>query len=237
MASSRSDDGFATPAAATISLAIGVIASAVVAASVGALRQERADYGRVQAQFALEGAQAQAAFDLASGQTLGPTHWQVRFGGVSFEAIAEPELPKLSLTNAAALADTQFTRWGIGAPAVLKARLETLAAQKTQVANLIAPADSAANWRLCARSAISPYGVSAAVPIALPTTLQPGAVVSRTGQLWRLRLASGDGWVDDRIVRFTGAADHPLSVAAQTFGRGAQMGNTCQALDAAKLGS
>jgi hypothetical protein len=233
MASSRKTDpeaGFATPAAAVISLAIGVIASAVVATSVAALRQERIDYQRVRVQYALEGAQAEAALQLAASPTLGPARWRVVFSNTSFEAIAEPELPKLGLSAAAALPDAQFAVWGVTSPPALKIRLDALAAQKSQVANLIAAADGAPAWRRCARTAISPYGAASLIAVAAPRALQYGVGAGRTGQLWRLRLASDDGWVDDRIVRFTGSPDHPLSVAAQSFSRGALMGDRCAGL-------
>jgi len=35
--------------------------------------------------------------------------------------------------------------------------------------------------------------------------------------------------VDDRVVRFTGSSNSPLSIAAWRFGRGNPLGLTCQA--------
>jgi hypothetical protein len=225
--------GFATPAAATISLALGIIATAVVTASVTALKLERSDYERVQTRYALEGAQAQAALDLMGSHSQGPVTWQVSFEDARFEAIAEPELTKLSLKAAAKLPDAAFARWGVRSPSDLKSRLAALATLKRQVTGAIAPADTATTWRLCARSAISAYGMAAAAPTAPTTTLALGGGGGRTGQLWRIRLAAPSGWVDDRIVRFTGSMRRPVAVPAQWFGRGAALGDRCSAPPAA----
>jgi hypothetical protein len=225
-ATSSSSGGFATPAAAAVCLAFGVMASASVVAGVSALSDERRDYQRLETEYALEGAQAQAAVDIWSNQQQGWGHRRSVFGDRSFEVITEPELAKISLARASQLDDADFGRWGVATPELLRARLAQLSVASVQSAHLLGSADGSAAWRLCARSSISPFG--AADHLITPTT-EPGATAStgHMGQLWRVRLASDDGWVDDRIIRFTGSATHPISVAAHWFGRGGQMGEAC----------
>jgi hypothetical protein len=220
------DEGFATPAAAAISLAIATVAAAVTVASVQALRFERSELARSKAQYALAGGQTEAALVLMGSRSQGPTRFRVAAGGQSAEVIAEPEAEKLGLVTAAALGDAELARLGAMAPSHARADLAALADAKGQAANRIVDADASQAWRLCARSFISPYGAASRPPSAIWTWPQPNGAVSRTGQLWRIRVAH-DGWVDDRVVRFTGSRDHPLAVAADAFGRGREMGDAC----------
>jgi hypothetical protein len=146
--------------------------------------------------------------------------------------VAEPEAVKLGLGEAASLSDEDLHAWQVAAPAALRARLAVLAGETDQTANLIAVADPSATWRMCARSAISPYGTAKTLPAAVYGSLTPGVGAGRVGQLWRIRVASAGGWVEDRIVRFTGSTERPVSVASDWFGRGSQMGAACATLGA-----
>jgi hypothetical protein len=224
------DEGFATPAAAVISLAIAVAAAAVTTTSIMALHEAQADNRRMRAEFELEGDQAQAALQLMGRGDEAAARWSIGDPGGATEVIAEPEAQKLSLQTAPALSDAELRAIGAGDPARVRSSLAALAAELGPTANLIASLDSDARWSLCARSAISPYG--AAGRLAAPPLGARPIGSGRLGELWRFRLARSDGWVDDRIVRFTGSNAHPVAVAAHWFGRGSAIGGRCAELAA-----
>jgi hypothetical protein len=225
------EGGFATPAAAAISLAIALIVSAVVTLAVTTLHHERARLAALRQQSALEGAAAEAELTLMGSPSQGPVRWSLPVDG-GVEVVAEPEAAKLGLSETAALADENFRPWQVAVPTALRARLAALAADTDQTANLIPGADPSAIWRLCARSAISPYGAAKTLPATQFSAPILGVGAGRVGQLWRIRLATADGWVEDRIVRFTGSSQRPVSVASDWFGRGPQMGDACANLGA-----
>lgn len=195
---SAAEAGFATPAAAAISLAIAVVAAAVVLRSVALLRAERAAAARLEAEYALEGAQARAAFDLIGSANAGATRWSVEAPDSSFEAVAEPEATKLGL------------HW------------------KGAAQGDVGSAPPVSTSPVCARSFASPYGMAATAPSPHWAVLNPGLPMARVGQLWRIRVASGSGWVDDRVVRFTGSLRHPIDVLTDNLGRGPKMAAACE---------
>ena len=226
------DAGFATPAAAAISLAIALIASAVMTLCVTTLRHERDRLAQLRVHAQLDGGVASAELTLMGSTATGPMRWSLPGANGALEVVAEPEASKLGLTEAASLDDSAFEAWQVTSAGALKAELTALASRTDQTADLIAPADPSPTWRRCARSAISPYGTAKSPPniaYGLPT---PGTGAARVSQLWRIRLASSDGWVEDRIVRFTGSLQRPVSVASDWFGRGSQLGGACANLGA-----
>ena len=222
------DDGFATPAAMVISFAIALTAASVATVSIMALRTAQTDNQRLRAEFALEGDRARAALGLMSRADETAVRWSTNGPDGATEVVAEPEAQKLSVRSGAALADAQLQTLGAANLARVRAALETLAAQSAPSVDLIQSAGDSQRWRLCARSAISPYGEAERLAPPQAARLAPGT--ARLGELWRLRLARADGWIDDSVVRFTGSRLHPMSVAAHWFGRGRPMGQMCTSL-------
>lgn len=221
--------GFATPAAAVVCLAMATVMSALMLAAAATLRAERSNYHRVQVGYALDAAQSRAAIQILNGRQQGASRWADAGFSTQYEVVAEPELPKLALRRAAKLPDTDFQRWGIASPDRLRAILQQLAAATPQSAHRLWMADPSSLWMMCARTAISPFGAADELkpPAPGPNT---GASAGHEDQIWRVRIASDDGWVDDRIIRFTGSPTRPIVVAGQWFGHGAQMGDACARL-------
>ncbi|KQY96872.1 hypothetical protein ASD21_22955 [Caulobacter sp. Root1455] len=221
------DGGYATAAALSVSLAVAILAAALVMRGVAALKLARADFRRSQAEYALSGAQALAVTRLLKSSSSGRLAWSA--GGLDprgMSLLAEPEAPKLALAAAAELDDKALTALGAADPDQARLRLAGLEAASA-TPDQVQAADEASDWRVCAVSAISPWGLAQAVslgPIREPDQ-EPGA--ARAGQVWRIVARTEDGWTDERIVRLIGRAETPGAIIWRRFGRGAGKGVTC----------
>ncbi len=221
------DGGYASAAALAVSLAVAILAAALVVRGVSALKLTRADLRRSQAQYALSGAQALAATRLVNGARSERLAWSIEsLDDRGVAVLAEAEAPKLRLAAGARLDDKALALLGADDPAGARARLAVLDAE-TATPDGIAAADVGATWRACATSAISPWGVAEALSLA--TVQAPGQDQDgpRTGQVWRVRAATADGWTDERIVRLIGRVEKPAAVIWRRFGRTANGGATC----------
>ena len=233
----RSDDGYATPAALVLSLALALVASALVARSVQVLTLARGELQRTRQALALDGAHLQAAAEVVRDGRGGPFRWHVPTDLGEMEALAEAESDKLDLTAAAALDDGVFTAFGVRDPEVLKARLR--AASEDAALATVAELDPAPLWRECGPRLASPFGQAEA--LAAPDRLQPTPGVRppawHVGDVWRVRIATSAGWRDDRIVRFTGDARRPAAIVWRRFSRGKRGGVECDIILNAVLAS
>lgn len=219
--------GFATPAAAAISLALAVTVAAVMSLAVSALHASRQDLERTQAEYGLAGARLEAVQTLLQSSNLGRTRWTLASDHGPVEAVAEPEGPKFSVKAAAHNASALGALLSATSSSNAGAVLQNLAGDPNVDADGIAEADRSPIWRLCARSFVSPYGMGQALPADAPAPPKPGPINWRLGQLWRLRLTDAHGWSDDSVVRFTGAASHPIALAARWFTHSGPMGDRC----------
>ena len=224
------DQGFATPAAVAISLALAVVVTAVMALSTTALKAARADLSRTQAQYVLAGARMRAAAVLMQSSNQDRVRWDLEGEGGAVEVVAEPEARKLSLLAAAKAETKSAEALSAADPQHVQRRLAVLAASDLQVEGEIALADNSAIWRQCARSLISPYGYLTAPQRLAVGPPKPGPINWRLGQLWRLRVTDSAGWTEDTVVRFTGAPSHPIAVAARRFARRGRLGEVCDAI-------
>jgi hypothetical protein len=223
----QSDGGYATAAALAVSLAVAILAAALVMRGVAALKLARADFRRSQAEYALSGAQTLAALRILNSSGSERLAWSV--GGLDprdVSLLAEAEAPKLRLAAAGDLDDKTLATLGAIDPGEARLRLTGLEAASA-TPDQIQAADGGSGWRACAASAISPWGAAQAV--SLGATRQPveepgGA---RAGQVWRIRASTEDGWMDERIVRLIGRAEKPSAVIWRRFGRGVGKGVTC----------
>lgn len=212
-------DGYATAAALGVSLALGLVAAAVTARSVAALKLAKADLRRTQADYALNGAQALAVAAIVTSGQPGPYRWTLTTPEGAVEALAEPEGAKLSLTSAAGLDDGVLRLFAVGAPSALRAKLQVQA--ERQLAGTLDDLDASPIWRSCASSFISPFGLAAVVtPMAYRA---PGAgphpASWHIGEVWRIRITDHGGWRDDRFVRFTGDVARPAAVISRRLVR------------------
>lgn len=221
------DGGYATTAALAVSLAVAILASALVMRGVASLKLARADFRRSQAEYALSGAQTLAVTRLLNGSGPGRLAWSV--GGLDPEDIsllAEAEAPKLRLAAAGDLDDKALIALGAADPNQARLRLAALEAASA-TPDQIETADVAGAWRACAPSGISPWGRAETVSLGPPRepNQEPGG--ARAGQVWRIRAVSQDGWMDERIIRLTARAQSPSAIIWRRFGRSAEKGATC----------
>lgn len=222
------DAGFATPAATLVALALGVIASAVTASSVMELRLARADLDRARADYALAGAQQEILLSILSARQEARLAWRQGAAAGEISVLAEPESQKVSLATGG-LDDATLAKLGVQDNAALRGRLATLATAGAPSLD-IDRADDAPLWRACARSIVSPYGERKAIVPIKAAQPKSGPLSWRIGEVWRLRVASGDGWMDDRIVRFTGDLRHPAAVMERRLRRTSGREGACESL-------
>ena len=229
--SAPDDAGYATPAALVFSLALALVGAAMVGRSVMALRLSRADFERTRAEYDMAGAQLAAAAAVVRSNVTGPYHWTFTTDGGWIDAIAEREADKLSLSAASVIADATLADFGVKDPAALKSRLADAQASNGQVVNL-ASLDDADLWRACAATMASPFGEQTTFTYQAPSEPGPGPKPAswRIGETWRIRVTTTAGWRDDRIVRFTGDARHPVAVVVRRVSRGEGDGGRCKDL-------
>lgn len=223
-----SDAGYATPAALVLSLALGLIASALLARNIQMLQLAHADLARSREAAILEGAQFEAAAEIIRSGVAGPYRWLVNTDDGPMEAVAEPESDKLDIPSGAALSDEVLAAFGVSDMSALRSRLTADEQGATPIGNL----DPAPAWRACAPSLVSPLGRKQQF-VYLPRQ-KPGPSLNpaswHIGEAWRVRIATSAGWGDDRIVRFTGDARRPTAIVLRSFGRAGSVGSVCDDL-------
>ncbi len=235
MACSRADNlkgaggeaGYATVAALGVTLAVALLASALVLRSLSALKLARADFRRSQAEYALSGAQMLATTKVLNSSGADRLAWSAGgLDGRDVAMLAEAEGGKLSLTAAAVLDDKALALLGAAGPGEARGRLAALDPAKA-TPDQVEAADAGAVWRACAASVISPWGAAKTPHLepAQAANQEPGG--ARAGQVWRISAMTSDGWTDERIVRLIGRAETPSAVIWRRFGRGADKGGTC----------
>lgn len=235
MASCRSapnDAGYATPAALVFGLALALVAAALVGRSTMMLRQSKADLERMQVAYALDGAHLAAAATVVRAGDGGPYRWAFASDAGWVEALAEREDRKLTIAAASALSDEAFAAFGVRDAEALRQRLSAAENEAEMVE--IAALDTAALWRACAGRLISVYGAQGSFEPSIPVEPRPGDDPAwRVAETWRLRLTTQAGWRDDRIVRFTGDAHHPVAVVTRQLSRSGRGDERCDEILAA----
>lgn len=230
--------GYATPAALVMALALSLVAVAMVGRSVMLLRLARADITRTGVEAVLDGAQLQAAAVVIRAGSGGPYRWALPTDLGFAEALVESEGDKLAPAAGSRLPEAVFAALGVTDAPVLKAKLAAAATLGVDVAAL----DAAPLWRECAASLIS--GLGQRHEGAPPPPVEPSAVPVlpgglpdppdwRVGEVWRIRITTAAGWRDDRIVRFTGDARHPVAVVQRRLSRSDGGQGRCDAVLAA----
>ena len=228
-----SDGGYATPVALVIALSVALVASALTAKSVIDLRVARADLERTQVEYGLDAAQLVAGLTVEAQTTPSRLAWPVSVGGVDYAVLAEPEALKVNAAAMTPVDDGALAALGVSEPAALRDRLRGLAAAGPMSTAQLAQASGSRNWRDCAASIVSPYGgapkplTTKAIPPQTPIDETAG---SHAGEIWRVRVKSRQGWIDDRVVRLNGEADHPTIILDRRFYRGARGGDLCEQL-------
>jgi len=221
--------GFATPAAATVSLAIAIVASALTATGVAQLRLARAELHRTQEEAALDAGQQQVALTLMSARPGSRFGWALATPAGASRALAESEGAKAGLAASVPLDDTTLAKMDVADGTALRARLDALGSGGVAQSLQLASADAAPLWRDCVRSMISPYGAAKTLTLPKVVAPTPGAASGRPGEVWRILLMEPDGWTDERVVRFTGDRYDPWAVVDRRFYRGGQGAFRCEA--------
>lgn len=223
------DAGYATAAAALTALALSLVVSAVMGASLTDLRAARAAMDRVRVEASLDGAQQVAVAVLLDAGASSRLRWIVPGSQGAIEILAEPEAPKLAVSAAADLADEERLPLAWGETGSIRPRLRGLALSGASSAG-IARLGATPLWRACASSLISPYGQGRSYRLSIAAPPSGGRFSWRAGEVWRLRALSPDGWADDRIVRLTGDAEHPAAIIERVLVRGQRGGEPCRVL-------
>lgn len=214
-----------------VALALSLVAVAMVGRSVMLLRLAKADLQRAGAQYVLDGAHLAAAAAVVRAGEGGPYRWALPIDGGFAEALAEREADKFDLSGAGP-PDAIFAALGVSDPAALKGRLATAAAAPFADVGAM---DAAPLWRECAASLISSLGRRTGGDIVPPTEprQRPENPDWRVGDTWRIRITTAAGWRDDRIVRFTGDARHPVAVVRRRLSRSDGGQGRCDSMMAA----
>ena len=216
--------GYVSGAALAVVLAMAMIAGAVTQRSVSALRQAQRDMAMLQADYALAGAQEQAAARLAGDTGEGRLAFTVETSAGSAAIVAEPERDKLRLANGVAAGD--LASLGVADPRALQARLTALADLYPSPETLSQLA-TAPDWRICGASLVSGWGEANEATVRTPARLGAQGSGSRLGQVWRLRARLDSGWTDERLVRFVGGDQQAAAVIWRSFRRQGEGGDRC----------
>ncbi len=211
-----------------VSLGLALVASALTGLAVTDLKAAQSEAAKIRAEYQLDGLQERAGLTVVTDPKAVRLRWSLPTLSGSAEVLAEAEGAKLGLTGTVSLDTATLTKLGVSDARDLHRRLQTLAADRA-VGLALENADASPVWRACARSVVSIYGSAKAAPKMAYAAPTPGAVIARSGEVWRIRVTSG-GWTDDRTVRFTGDPLHPAAVVERRLYRGNEMGDRCAAL-------
>lgn len=226
---STNDAGFATPAALLLSLALALVGTAMIGRSVGLLKLTKADLDRTETDYALAGAQLEAAATVVRAGVPGPFHWTSSTDQGWVDIRAEREADKLSLATASTLAPAVLASFGATDPVAIQAKLA--AAATADVAD-VSTMDRSSLWQACAARLMSSFGQSAGytfVPDVQPA-IGDKPPQWHVGETWRIRVTTSTGWRDDRLVRFTGNSNEPAATILRTVSKGDGEGGRCESL-------
>lgn len=221
--------GFATPAATLVCLALALTTSAVMAASLSELKLSRAELEHARIEYLLSGAQQRAWLVALGGGSAARYAWILPTTGEPVKALLESENAKTGLAAAAALEDSDYAPLAITDVSAFKERLKNLSVEQA-MGPALEDLDASPVWRACARSLVSPFGNATNLKLAAAQAPAGDAVNLHTGEVWRVRVATADGWTDERIVRFTGDALHPAAVISRRFWKQTGEGDKCEAM-------
>lgn len=227
------DAGYATPLAIGVSLAMALIATALVQRSSALLALSRNDLTRDQLAAVLDGAQLQAAAAVVRTGAGPRFRWALSTDAGWVEAVAESEATKVDLASAANLDDRVFEAMEVADIPILRAKLSQAASGQPMVD--VGVLDDAPLWRACAANLISSFGNQTHLQALSPATPHMGDLTPdwRVSEVWRLQLTTDAGWRDERIVRFTGDAFHPTATVLRRMSRGNGGQGICDAVSAA----
>lgn len=223
------EGGFATSAAMITSMGLAMVISAVTVASISELQHARADNDRMSAEQLLAGLQHQAALDILHNQARGRLSWRISGPNGPAAALAEPEADKAGLAIAAEDEDGVLPRFKVANLAAVRASLG--AGQFSEASQeWLRSLSQSRLWRDCAPSMISRFGQAKKLILIPATAPMPSGFAWRAGEVWRVRVRSAEGWVDDRVVRFTGDDLEPAATLERRFFRTDWEDAPCDAL-------
>lgn len=225
---SLDDRGYATPSALVLCVAVATMATTMVGRSLTHLDLAQADLKRLRAEYEMDGAHLAAAAGVVRSEAHGPYLWTFGADDGWIEVLAEPDAEKISPATAAKLQDADLAAFGVQDPEALRARLIAMTGKAPGVETL----DTALAWRTCARSLVAYHGEAEHFTYTPPKPPGPGPDPQtwHIGEVWRIRVTTEAGWRDDRTVRFTGDAQHPVAVVERRLSRYSGEPRPCPAL-------
>jgi hypothetical protein len=226
-ASTTPDAGFATPAAAVVSLAIAIGVIAVSNACLGDLAAAKRGFEQRQTALALDGAQHLVSADLvrAGGARM---RWTMPSPVGPLDVLAEPEAGKVGLAAARQLDDATLAGMGVNDADAARSRLAKLASASDITPETIDAVDGSAIWRRCARSVLSRYGQARRVRLVPAPAPIWAETPSAAGQVWRVRIRAANGWTDDRLERIIGEPASPGTVIERSLRRTSSPESDCE---------
>ena len=226
---SAGDAGYATAGAIAVSMALALTASALGGYATAQLTQARGGLKRLQAEYALDGAQQLATATLLKTSKAVRLRWTFSpEGDRRVDVIAEPEAAKLGWDRVAKLDDEVLAKtFALTDAHGLKKRVKAALAEPRRLIPTRS-LDTAPLWQACAQMVISRYGAGNALVLPKPQAPDQQQFSWRAGELWRVRVASADGWTDDRLVRLTGDPTHPAAVIERRFFKSSGDGGSCE---------
>jgi hypothetical protein len=212
-----------------VCLALALTTSAVMAASLSELKLSRAELEHSRIENLLSGAQQRAWLAALGVGSAARYAWTLPTTGEPARALLESEGAKTGLAAAAALEDSDYAPLAISDVPAFKERLKALSVDQA-LGPALEALDASPVWRACARSLVSPFGNGKTLQLAAAQTPSRDAANLHTGEVWRVRVATADGWTDERFVRFTGDALHPAAVIRRRFSKQDGEGDRCEAI-------
>lgn len=202
--------GYATAAAALISLSLAIVASAVVAQAGSTYRLAKSDLDRSTADAELDAAFVEAEAQVLRSGGAGPFLLTPASGQVRVRA--ELESQKLKPGAAAALNDQALHELNVADAEGLRRRLAALDGASPDDAFRIEALDGASSWRRCALSYVSLFGQENHLSSLVAKAPTQGLSGGLAGEVWRLVGRTTGGAGEERYVRFQGDVHRPVAV-------------------------
>lgn len=213
------DSGYATVAATGLSLVIAMVAAGLMAVANAELSSARADHARVRNAALLEGEHLVAAHRLVRSGPGDRLAWDQDTASGRVSVLAEREGAKLALRRSADALDDHALRALDAEPERARSLLRSAALEPRTARVRLLRASPSPMWRRCILSLVSPLGGAERASLGPPEAPAGSQANWRTGEVWRIRIVSAEGWADDRLVRWTADERRPAATIDRAFER------------------
>ena len=191
----RIDGGYATAVFSAISMAIALVAAALVARAGAEFKAASASFERTRQAYVLDGLVLQAAQAVMSNDGMPRLSWSIQTTDGSVEVLAEPEMLKAHPRSAAEAVEAGGFAWlGVDDGAALRGRLRAAGLPGSYDRMALRRAAEGRDWGDCALSVLSPFGGGDLLRLPTAVRPKPRGMRWRAGELWRIRLTTSSGW-------------------------------------------